>query len=57
MGAANGKDIFPEKKLPAHPCFLPGSARTRGIDLGWPPCDHEALASKGEEMSTLNQDL
>lgn len=57
MGAANSKDIFPEKKLPARPCFLPGSARTQGMDLGWLPWDHEALASKGEAMSTLNQDL
>lgn len=57
MGAANSKDIFPEKKLPVRPSFLPGSARTRGMDLGWPPWDHEALASKSEAMSTLNQDL
>lgn len=57
MGATNSKDIFPEKKLPARPSFLPGSARTRGMDLGWPPWDHEALASKSEAMSTLNQDL
>lgn len=53
-----GRTVSLEEKLPRPPPAprsLPCCPRTRGIELGWPPCDHEDLAKKAEELLTPNQ--